>query len=71
MGRHRLLPTPQPAHLPASYQKAVLPSASPLPLPHTQVLDLRLPAIGRASLTICRKPSTAGAFPALACLPSG
>ena len=33
MGHHRILPTPQRAHLPTSYQKAVLPSASPLPLP--------------------------------------
>ena len=45
MGHHRILPTPQRAHLPTSYQKSVLPSASPLPLPHAHAPDLRLPAI--------------------------
>ena len=45
MGHHRILPTPQRAHLPTSYQKAVLPSASPLPLPLEHVPDLGLPAI--------------------------
>ena len=33
------------AHLPAGYQKAVLPSGSPLLLPHACALALRLPAI--------------------------
>ena len=40
---HRILPTPQRAHLSASSRKAVLPSVSPLSLPC--VPDLRLPAI--------------------------
>ena len=33
VGHHRILPMPQQAHWPASYQKALLPSASPLPSP--------------------------------------
>ena len=45
VGHHRILPTPQRAHLPTSCQKAVLSSASPLPLPYARVPDLRLPAI--------------------------
>ena len=35
VGPHRILPTPQQAYCPASYQKAVLPSASPPPAPAT------------------------------------
>ena len=42
MGHRRILPTPQRAHLPASYQKAVLPSASSYPM---CTPDLGLPAI--------------------------
>lgn len=34
VGHHRIIPTPQQAHSPTSYQKAVLPSASTLPIPH-------------------------------------
>lgn len=45
VGHHRLLPMPQQAHWPTSYQKAVLPSASPLPLPLTHTPYLALPAI--------------------------
>ena len=36
----RIFPTPQRGHLPASYQKSVLPTASPLPLCHARVPDL-------------------------------
>ena len=45
MGFHRILAMLQQAYLPASYQKTVLLSASPLPLPHACVPDLRMPAI--------------------------
>ena len=42
-GHHRILLAPQQPHLPASEQRALLPSASPSPTPC--VPDLRLPAI--------------------------
>ena len=71
VGHHRILPTPQRAHLPTSYQKAVLPSASPLPLPHALAQDLRLPAIPEGWPHHLQEATTAGAFPALACLPPG
>ena len=45
VGCHRILPTPQRAHVPVSYQKAVLPSASPLPLPSACTPELRLSAV--------------------------
>ena len=45
VGCNRILPMSQQVHLLTTYQKAVLPSASPLPLPHAHVLDLSLPAI--------------------------
>ena len=66
VGWHRIHPTPQRGHLPASYQKSVLPTASPLPLCHARVPDLRLPAI----LEGCPQHLWE-ADPALACLTSG
>ena len=47
VGPHRILPTPQRAYQPTSYQKAVLPSASPPPAPTTplNLPDPGLPAI--------------------------
>ena len=71
VGPHRILPTPQLAYWPTSYQKAVLPSASPPPTtPYTHWTWGCLQP-GRADLNNCQKPTTTGSVSALACLPFG
>ena len=70
VGPHRIFPTAHQAHWSASYQKAVLPSASPqLPLMHA--LDWGCLPSGRDGLNNCKKATTAGAVPAMVCLPFG
>ena len=54
---------------PPAVRKLCFPVDPPHPLPLVRALDC-LPS-QRAGLTICGKPTTSGAFPALACLPPG
>ena len=73
---HRILPMPQQAQWPYNYQKAGLPSASPLPLPLMHTLDLGLPAIPEGWPQQLPEGYHRRGFPcpgllALACLPSG
>ena len=72
VGHHRILPMPQETYQPASYQKAVLHSASRHPSHTLGTLWTWgcLPS-GRARLNICLKPATVGAVPVQACLPFG